>query len=142
MTDYDVIFAGGGLASTLSASRLKANRPELRLLVIEAGERLGGNHTWSCHATDLTAQQNGWMAPFIAHRWPGQMVRFPQFTRRLRAAYQSVTANKLHEAALAQLGNPTLPEGTCALSWFTCPLRTSSSNAAAPSLKRMTLSEP
>jgi lycopene beta-cyclase len=104
MTDYDVIFAGGGLASTLSACRLKARRPELRLLVVEAGQRLGGNHTWSCHASDLTAEQNGWMAPFIAHRWPGQMVRFPKFTRALRTPYQSVTAEKLHQAALAQLG--------------------------------------
>ena len=104
MTNYDVIFAGGGLASTLSACRLAERRPELRLLVVEAGERLGGNHTWSCHATDLTAEQNGWMAPFIAHRWPGQMVRFPKFTRVLRAPYQSVTAEKLHKAALARLG--------------------------------------
>ena len=104
MTDYDVVFAGGGLASTLAACRLKARRPELRLLIVEAGQRLGGNHTWSCHATDLTAEQNGWMAPFIAHRWPGQMVRFPKFTRTLRAPYQSITAQRLHDAALAQLG--------------------------------------
>ena len=105
MTDFDVIFAGGGLASTLSACRLRARRPELRLLVVEAGQRLGGNHTWSCHSTDLTAQQNGWMVPFIAYSWPGQVVRFPKFTRRLRAPYQSVTAEKLHNAAIAQLGD-------------------------------------
>lgn len=104
MADYDVIFAGGGLASTLSAYRLRARRPELRLLVVEAGERLGGNHTWSCHSTDLTAEQNGWMAPFIAHRWPGQMVRFPKFTRALGAPYQSVTAERLHQAAMTRLG--------------------------------------
>jgi lycopene beta-cyclase len=103
MTDHDVVFAGGGLASTLAACRLKARRPELRLLIVEAGQRLGGNHTWSCHATDLTAEQNGWMAPFIAHRWPGQMVRFPKFTRTLRTPYQSITAQRLHDAALAQL---------------------------------------
>ncbi len=104
MTDYDVIFAGGGLASTLSACRLRASRPELRLLVVEAGERLGGNHTWSCHSTDMTAEQNEWMVPFIAHRWPGQMVRFPKFTRQLRAPYQAVTAEKLHDAAISVLG--------------------------------------
>ena len=105
MTDYDVIFAGGGLASTLSACRVKARRPELRMLVVEAGDRLGGNHTWSCHSTDLTAEQNGWMAPFIAHRWPGQMVRFPKLTRQLRAPYQSVTAEGLHNTAMVQLGS-------------------------------------
>ena len=103
MTAHDVIFAGGGLASTLAAYRLKALRPELSLLVVEAGDRLGGNHTWSCHATDLTREQNAWMAPFITYRWPGQMVRFPKFTRRLSAPYQSVSSEKLHRVIMASL---------------------------------------
>ncbi len=105
MTDYDVIFAGGGLASSLAAYRLRTLRPELRLLVVEAGDRLGANHTWSCHATDLTAEQNGWMEPFITYRWAGQVVRFPKFTRRLHAGYQSVSSERLHRAAQSLLGS-------------------------------------
>jgi lycopene beta-cyclase len=104
MTDHDVIFAGGGLASSLAAYRLKMLRPELRLLIVEAGERLGGNHTWSCHTTDLSPDQNAWMAPFITYRWPGQIVRFPKFTRRLEAPYQSVSSEKLHDTAQGLLG--------------------------------------
>jgi lycopene beta-cyclase len=103
MSDYDVIFAGGGLAATLAAYRLKARRADVRLLIVEAGERLGGNHTWSCHAGDLTPGQTHWMAPFVIRRWPGQMVRFPRFTRRLAAAYQSVSSEKLHQVASAAL---------------------------------------
>jgi lycopene beta-cyclase len=104
MPDYDVIFAGGGLAATLAAYRLKTLRPRVRLHIAEAGERLGGNHTWSCHVTDLTAAQNDWIAPFITCRWPGQMVRFPRFTRRLKAGYQSVSSDRLHLAASSALG--------------------------------------
>ena len=96
MIAYDVIFAGGGLASTLAAYRLKTLRPELSVLVVEVGDRLGGNHTWSCHASDLTPEQNAWIAPFVAHRWPGQMVRFPKFSRRLDMPYQSISSEKLH----------------------------------------------
>lgn len=102
---YDVIFAGGGLASTLSAYRMKMLRPELQLLVVEAGERIGGNHTWSFHKTDVTPEQNRWLAPFITYSWPGQMVRFPKFTRHMKAHYQSVASSRLHDVASAQLGD-------------------------------------
>ena len=39
---FDVILAGGGLAATLTAYRLRQLRPDLRLCVLEAGEKLGG----------------------------------------------------------------------------------------------------
>jgi lycopene beta-cyclase len=104
MPDYDVIFAGGGLASTLAASRLRARRPELKLLVVEAGERLGGNHTWSFHGTDLTPEQLEWIAPFVTCRWPGQMVRFPKFSRRIDTPYCSIASEQLHRVAMAALG--------------------------------------
>jgi lycopene beta-cyclase len=100
-----VIFAGGGLASTLAAYRMKMLRPGLRLLIVEAGDRLGGNHTWSFHQTDIGDAQNRWLAPFITYSWPGQMVRFPRFTRHLKAPYQSVSSERLHEVASAELGD-------------------------------------
>lgn len=105
MAEYDVIFAGGGLSSSLAAYRLKQRRPELRLLVVEAGERLGGNHTWSFHEHDLSAEQNRWLAPFITYRWPGQKVRFPKYERQLATPYQSVSSENLHEVASATLGD-------------------------------------
>ncbi len=105
MAQYDVIFAGGGLASTLAAYRLRMLRPDLRLMVVEAGDRLGGNHTWSFHEPDVTADQHRWLAPFITYSWPGQMVRFPKFTRRLKASYQSVSSDRLHDVASVALGD-------------------------------------
>ena len=42
-----VALVGGGLANCLLALRLRARRPGVSLTLIESGDRLGGNHTWS-----------------------------------------------------------------------------------------------
>ena len=55
---YDLILAGGGLANGLIAWRLHTLRPGLRILLLEASERIGGNHTWSFHDGDLTPEQH------------------------------------------------------------------------------------
>jgi lycopene beta-cyclase len=104
MTHYDVIFAGGGLASTLAAYRLHMRRSDLRLLIVEAGDRLGGNHTWSFHRSDLTPDQNDWLQSFVTYSWPGQVVRFPKFTRRLATPYLAIASERFHDVALASLG--------------------------------------
>ncbi len=105
MTDrnFDVIFAGGGLAATLAAYRLRQLRPELRLLVLEAGERLGGNHTWSFHDADISAEARAWVAPFVAHSWSEQQVRFPKHSRMLTSGYNTIFSETLHDAASVAL---------------------------------------
>jgi lycopene beta-cyclase len=113
---HDVIFAGGGLSSALTAYRLMLARPELRVAIVEAGDHLGGNHTWSFHSTDLTAGQHGWLKPFIAHSWPSQAVRFPAFSRTLAAGYNSVTSATLHRTVMGRFGERvTLGNGVAAL---------------------------
>ncbi len=102
--DCDVIFAGGGLSSAMAAFRLAEARPELRVAIIEAGETLGGNHTWSFHTTDVTPEQYTWLAPFIAHRWASQAVRFPAFERTLACGYNSITSDSLHRAVMGRFG--------------------------------------
>ena len=52
--DFDLILAGGGLANALIALRLAEVRPGLRVAVVEAGARIGGNHTWSSFEDDIT----------------------------------------------------------------------------------------
>jgi lycopene beta-cyclase len=102
--DYDVIIAGGGLAGTLAAYRLRQVHPAARVLLLEEGTRLGGNHTWSFHDTDIAPEARAWIAPFVAHRWPQQQVRFPKYTRMLALGYNTVFAESLHRAALPVLG--------------------------------------
>lgn len=96
--DFDLILAGGGLANGLIALRLAELRPELRVAIVEAGATIGGNHTWSSFAGDLTAEQRRWTAPLFAHRWDSYEVRFPAHSRRLEAGYGSATSDLLAEA--------------------------------------------
>jgi len=102
---YDYVFAGGGLANTLTAYRLRRADPSLRIAIIERAERIGGNHTWSFHGTDLTAQQHQWLQPFIAHNWPRQEVRFPGYRRELRTSYHSATSDQLADVAAREFGD-------------------------------------
>jgi lycopene beta-cyclase len=89
----------------LLALRLRQLRPSLRVLLLEAGPTLGGNHTWSFHASDLSAAQLAWLAPLVAHRWEGHSVRFPGRQRRLQGAYASVTSPRLHGVLQHELGD-------------------------------------
>ncbi|MEM6747228.1 MAG: lycopene beta-cyclase CrtY [Pseudomonadota bacterium] len=95
--DFDLIFVGGGLSSSLAAYRLRQTRPELRIAIVEKDERLGGNHTWCFHATDVTRAQLAWLTPFITTRWEGQSVRFPARERHLTTPYLSSTSDRLDE---------------------------------------------
>jgi len=97
VTKPDLILAGGGLANCLIAWRLALDHPGLRVLLLEAGGRLGGNHTWSFHRSDLTPSQNAWIGPMVAHEWPRHEVRFPGLNRRLDGAYRSATSQGLHD---------------------------------------------
>lgn len=101
--DADIIFAGGGLANGLVAWRLHQARPDLRLLVVESGAALGGNHTWSFHDADLDTAQHVWIAPLVAHRWPGYSVRFPQRQRALATGYASVSSTQFDAVLQADL---------------------------------------
>ena len=100
----DVILVGGGLANSLIAWRLLTLRPEVDLLVLERGEELGGRHTWSFHAGDLTSEEHAWMAPLVAHTWEEHEVRFPSVSRRLRTRYHSSTSERLREVVGEALG--------------------------------------
>ena len=93
----DVALAGGGLANGLIAWRLAQTRPDLSILIVEAGETVGGNHTWSFHETDVTSAQHDWLEPFIVHRWDSQQVRFPERQRRLETGYRSLTSERFDE---------------------------------------------
>ncbi|MGE0744549.1 MAG: lycopene beta-cyclase CrtY, partial [Rhodospirillales bacterium] len=100
----DLILVGGGLANGLIAYRLASLRTSLRVLVVEAGPSLGGNHTWSFYDSDLDPAQRAWMAPLVVHRWPHYDVRFPGFARRLDTGYNSVTAERFHAVVASTPG--------------------------------------
>lgn len=103
--NYDLILAGGGLANGLIAWRLRQTRPELRVLCIDEQQSLGGNHTWSFHAGDLSAAQHQWLAPLVARQWSGYDVHFPGLSRHLPGGYASVTSERFAEVIGPVLGD-------------------------------------
>ena len=103
----DIAILGGGLAGSLIALALAQARPKLSLRLIERGQRLGGNHVWSFFATDIAPQSRALVEPLIAARWDeGYDVHFPAHSRRLNAAYRSITSETLDAHVRA-----ALPEG-------------------------------
>ena len=100
-----MIFAGGGLASCLTAYRLRQLRPHLKLLIVEGGSSLGGNHTWSFFPTDLSESQLAWVEPLILHRWSSYEVRFPALERTLGTGYCSTNSEHFHTFMMGALGD-------------------------------------
>uniref|UniRef100_A0A914V2G5 Amine oxidase n=1 Tax=Plectus sambesii TaxID=2011161 RepID=A0A914V2G5_9BILA len=46
--DYDVVVVGGGISGMTAAYELRKQKPNIRLVVLEAGDRVGGR-AWSAH---------------------------------------------------------------------------------------------
>lgn len=104
MTTDPLILVGGGLANSLVALRVRARHPGVRIVVVDAAARLGGNHTWSFHETDLSPDQISWTAPLVCHSWPAHEVCFPAYRRRIESGYRSITSTRLHEVVAATAG--------------------------------------
>jgi lycopene beta-cyclase len=94
----DILLVGGGLSAGLIALALARHRPDVAVGIVEAGERFGGNHTWSSFETDLSAEGAEVARMLIAHRWADNSLRFPAYERHFAAGYQSATSERLHAA--------------------------------------------
>ncbi len=105
----DYALVGGGLQNGLLALALAHLQPDARVAIVERAERLGGNHTWCFHATDVAPEAEAWIAPLVAHAWEGYEVRFPAFVREVGLAYRAITSERLdavvQRAVLARGGS-------------------------------------
>lgn len=96
---WDIIIAGGGLAGGLIALALRQRRPDMRVLILESGRTLGGNHRWSWFASDLPEGGKALLAPIPQARWDeGYDVRFPRHARTLRTPYRSIASSDFDAA--------------------------------------------
>ncbi|MFM2372162.1 MAG: hypothetical protein RIS85_1884 [Pseudomonadota bacterium] len=111
----DIAILGGGLAGGLVALALRRARPDLSLVLVEQGERLGGNHIWSFFGSDVGKPGRELLNGMIAAAWPEYTVRFPAFRRRLKTSYYSITSERFDAVVRAALGNDAIHTGVRAL---------------------------
>ena len=69
MATFDCVIAGGGLAGGLVALALARPSADARVALVEADDRLGGNHTWSFHDSDVPAGTAAGCSRSSARRW-------------------------------------------------------------------------
>jgi lycopene beta-cyclase len=95
-TDFDYVLVGGGLQSALLALTLRERRPSARIAMVERAERLGGNHTWCFHSSDVSGPMRRRLAPLVVAEWPAYEVRFPDGDRVVGDAYAAILPERLH----------------------------------------------
>lgn len=103
MQRFDFILAGGGLQSGLLALAIRARQPDAKVLIVERGGVLGGNHTWCFHESDVDGADRSWVEPLIEYRWPGYRVRFPDGDRMVEEPYFGLSSRRLHEVVTGAL---------------------------------------
>ena len=96
----DLILCGGGLQNALivaalfAAPGLRSAQPAPSVALLERA-MIGGNHTWCCYASDLSAPMRRQVAPLVSRRWSGYEVRFPGYRRRLHTPYLMIASARL-----------------------------------------------
>ena len=98
-----LVIAGGGLAGSLAALAMAGRRPDVPLLLIEAGPDFGGNHVWSYFDSDVEPEHAPMLAALSPRRWPDHQVRFPRRERRIGIGYNSVRSPDLHRLVRERL---------------------------------------
>lgn len=97
----DVVLVGGGLANSLAALRLAAQRPDIRTLVLEREASPAVGQTWCLFESDVSPEIWRWLSAAFAIQWPGYAVAFPAHARRLTTTYACITGESLNRALAA-----------------------------------------
>ena len=78
LANEPLIIVGGGLAGSLAALAIAARRPDVPLLLVEAGAAFGGNHTWSFFDGDVTGDGRALVDEMQPIHWSSHSIRFPK----------------------------------------------------------------
>ncbi|MEL6105251.1 MAG: lycopene cyclase family protein [Planctomycetota bacterium] len=92
-SEFDYVLAGGGLQSGLLALAIRHHSPNASVLLLEKGDHIAGNHTWSFHPGDVPESCSSWIEPLIKYRWQRYEVRFSDFQRRIELPYASIPSD-------------------------------------------------
>ena len=104
VTNVDLALCGGGLQSGLIVAALCGSGSAGTVALAER-ERIGGNHTWCFHATDLSPAMLRHIEPFVAHRWDSYEVRFPGYRRVLDTRYAMISSERLRSEVLRMVAD-------------------------------------
>ena len=97
-----LLIIGGGLAGGLLSLALKRVGFE-NFLLVEAGEKFGGNHTWSFHRQDVPDLLWEVLSPKLKGSWPAHDILMPKYERRLESSYHSLRSEDFHDLLLTEL---------------------------------------
>lgn len=92
-----MIIVGAGLSGLLTAWRCLDVNPDLTVVIVEASDKIAGDHTWSFNLTDVDESLRDWIRPFIAYQWPRYDVKFPKLERTLDIPYCTGNSETLRE---------------------------------------------
>lgn len=91
---FEMVLVGGGLQNGLISLACLSRDPARSIAVVEAGESVGGNHTWSLHADDVPAAARPFIDELLVARFDSYDVRFPDFTRTVAAPYSVISSER------------------------------------------------
>ncbi len=100
-----IVILGGGLSGSLLAYRLSLIQPTPQFLLIESKDRLGGNHTWSFHGSDLSNISADWVNDLVNSSWNKQEVKLGHSHRVLSRSYHSISSTLFHRKVEARIKN-------------------------------------
>jgi len=107
-----LIIVGGGLAGSLAALAIAERRPDVPLLLVEAGDCFGGNHVWSYFDGDVGGEELALVEAMKPIHWPSHTVRFPGRNRALGFGYNSVHSTGLDALVRERLSSIQWKLGT------------------------------
>lgn len=113
--DRPIVILGGGLWGGLFAYRMSLLHPDKKFLILEAGTRFGGNHTWSFHHADVNEDQLQWLSPFIKRSWPGYTVHFPEHSRHIEGNYYSISSDQFHSLLIKRISESSKLNTICSI---------------------------
>jgi lycopene beta-cyclase len=91
---FEMVLVGGGLQNGLISLASLHRDPARSIAVVEAGDSLGGNHTWSLHAEDVPTAARPFIDELLVARFDSYDVRFPNFTRTVSAPYSVISSER------------------------------------------------
>ncbi|PTD27573.1 lycopene beta-cyclase CrtY [Sphingomonas fennica] len=108
----DLAIAGGGLAGGMIALALAMRRPELRVVLVDQGETIGGEgHIWAFRHDDVADAHRWLLAPLVGHGWRGYDIALPGRRRRFGTPVYAVHAERLDEAVRRAMPAHTILTG-------------------------------